>query len=267
MAKEIDLSKLLLPFKEEDVEWRIQSSGKKGNGQVWAMCLAYIQARAIMNRLDEVVGPENWMVNYRFASATEAGTPGVIASIAIKYGDQWIHKEDGAEQTDIESFKGGLSSALKRAGSAWGIGRYLYKLESAFATIVDAKTKEARYGKTKDGGDFHWVAPALPQWALPEGEKVDTTKPPIEGGGIHPENPPWDMGSTINDYRIPFGKFAKRALEEVDLDELKSYILYLERASKEKNKPIQGQVKDFIERACNYIGAIENTPLEPGSKG
>lgn len=267
----MDLSRLLLPFKEDEIEWRIAQSGKKGNGQIWAMCLAYVQARAIMNRLDEVCGPENWQVDYRFVSATEAGTPGVMAQISIRCGAEghhaWVGKEDGAEQTDIESFKGGISSALKRAGSVWGIGRYLYKLDSAYATIVARGTKDEKYAKTKDGTEFYWVPPALPAWALPAGEKVDETKPSINGG-IHPEQPPWDMGSQVNDYRITFGKFAKRSLEEVGPKELAGYIDYLERSSKEKNKPIvEGPVKDFIERASAYITAIENQPLEPGSKG
>lgn len=261
-----DLKKLLLPFKEDEIEWRLQSSGKKGNSQIWAMCLAYVQARAIMNRLDEVVGPENWMVQYRFASATEAGTPGVIAMLSLRINGQWVLKEDGAEQTDIESFKGGLSSALKRAGSVWGIGRYLYKLESAFATIVPKGTANEKFAKTKDGGEFYWVAPALPPWALPEGDKVDQTKPSINGG-IHPEQPPWDMGTQINDYRVPFGKFIKRSLEEINLDEMKSYINYLESEAKKKGKPITGIVQDFIARADAYIGALENQPLEPGSLG
>ena len=35
------------PFPVEDIEWRIQQSGDK-NGKPWAMVLAYVTNRAIM---------------------------------------------------------------------------------------------------------------------------------------------------------------------------------------------------------------------------
>jgi hypothetical protein len=64
----MDLSKLRDPFPAEDVEWRVGRAGKNDSG-VWAMCLAYITNRAIMDRLDSVCGPENWRNEYREAPA------------------------------------------------------------------------------------------------------------------------------------------------------------------------------------------------------
>jgi len=57
----IDLSKLKNVFPPEDIEWRVQSSGEK-NGKPWALVLAYITNRAIMDRFDEVCGPGNWNI-------------------------------------------------------------------------------------------------------------------------------------------------------------------------------------------------------------
>ena len=51
------------PFKNEDIEWRIQSSGEK-NGKPWAKVLAYVQARAIQERLDSVFGVLGWQLRY-----------------------------------------------------------------------------------------------------------------------------------------------------------------------------------------------------------
>jgi hypothetical protein len=53
---------------------------------------------------------------------------GVIASIAIKHPEsgEWVEKQDGSGASDMEPFKGGISGALKRAATAWGIGRELY---------------------------------------------------------------------------------------------------------------------------------------------
>ena len=49
---------LRIPFLEDDIEWRIQQQGLS-NGMPWALVLAYVTNRAIMDRLDEVVGPEH----------------------------------------------------------------------------------------------------------------------------------------------------------------------------------------------------------------
>ena len=38
----------------------------------------------------------------------------------------WISKSDGADDSNIEGAKGGLSDAFKRAAVKFGIGRYLY---------------------------------------------------------------------------------------------------------------------------------------------
>lgn len=170
----MDLKLLVLPFKESGIEWRIGQAGKTGAGGIWATCLAYVSARAIMHRLDEVCGPDGWKVEYSILPQ------GVICRLSIKCGGEWITKEDGAEQTEIESFKGGISSALKRAGSAWGIGRYLYDLESGFATIVQKNAPGARYAKLpeKIGSDvFYWNPPTLPDWALPS-DKEEAPIPP-----------------------------------------------------------------------------------------
>ena len=58
------LTQLRQPFRNEDIEWRIQSSGVKDN-RAWAKVLAYVQARAIQERLDEVFGILGWQVRYK----------------------------------------------------------------------------------------------------------------------------------------------------------------------------------------------------------
>lgn len=66
----------------------------------------------------------------------------------------------------------------------------------------------------------------------------------------------------VRPYVIPFGKFQKRTLEEVGPDALRSYVDYIETKAAKDNKPITGQVKDFIDRAVEYIVAIENGPTD-----
>src|ERR1035437_9881157 len=49
------LLKLREPTKPKEIEWRVQASGNK-NGSVWARIIPYIDARAVMDRLDKAVG-------------------------------------------------------------------------------------------------------------------------------------------------------------------------------------------------------------------
>lgn len=158
----MDLSRLAEPFPAEDIEWRVQQADKKGD-RVWALVLAYVTNRAIMERLDDVCGPENWKNEFR--PGPDGGIVcGLSVRIARDEGAEWVTKWDGAENTNVDPVKGGLSGAMKRAGVQWGIGRYLYQLEEAFAKIHQKGTFRA---KLKDGTTFHWDPPALPAWALP----------------------------------------------------------------------------------------------------
>ncbi|WP_440274908.1 hypothetical protein [Ferdinandcohnia sp. SAFN-114] len=43
------------------------------------------------------------------------------------------------DETNIESTKGGISASSKRTASAWGIGRYLYKVEEYWVTVNKQK--------------------------------------------------------------------------------------------------------------------------------
>ena len=161
------------PFPLSDIEWRIQSTGviKSGDkkGEPWARCLAYVTNRAIMERLDEVLGIDGWQNEFK---PLDKG--GNLCGISIKFGDEWVTKWDGAENTDIEAVKGGISGAMKRAAVQWGIGRYLYNLEAGWATIMpkgQGEFRNGKYMKDKKPVYFEWNPPALPKWALPEGEE------------------------------------------------------------------------------------------------
>lgn len=174
--KEIEEA-LKKPFRPEEIEWRVQSAGQK-DGKVWAMVLAYVDSRAIMNRLDEVLGIDGWKNNIR-----EISNGSFLCELSIKVNGEWITKTDGSDQTDFEAVKGGISGAIKRAGALMGIGRYLYKLDATYAKVHD-KGKNYQGGKKKDGKEvypaFRWDAPELPAWALPDGYKTEKKPEPVK---------------------------------------------------------------------------------------
>lgn len=82
-----------------------------------------------MDRLDEVCEPQNWKDSYR----DDHGT--TMCTLSIKIGDEWVSKEDGSGDTDVEAEKGAVSKALVRAAVKWGIGRYLYDVKSPWVAI------------------------------------------------------------------------------------------------------------------------------------
>lgn len=84
-----------------------------------------------------------------------------------------------------------------------------------------------------------------------------------EQSRVVPEQPQEGDGHQVdNGYRIPFGKFAKRSLEEVDPKQLADYIIYLESSAAKKNVPLQGQVLDFVNRASSHLAAFEQSAAE-----
>lgn len=121
-----DLAKLFEPFPPESISWRI---GSTNQAKTSGMALAFIDARDVMERLDQVCGPAGWQCRYPHANGK------TVCEIGIKVDDEWVWKADGAGDSDIEAEKGALSDAFKRAAVRWGVGRYLYALGSPWVEI------------------------------------------------------------------------------------------------------------------------------------
>lgn len=141
---------LAKPFPENEIMWRIGATNAKKNGgkATKGIPLAYIDARAVEDRLDFVLGPENWQCRYPYKGCCEIG---------IRINGEWIWKANGAGETKMEAEKGQYSDAFKRAAVMHGIGRYLYNLPNEWVDLDN-------YGKPKQ-------SPKLPTWAIPSGWK------------------------------------------------------------------------------------------------
>jgi hypothetical protein len=173
------LQKLQRPFDDMDIEWRAQRSGMSKAGRPYAILLAYVTNRAIQERLDQTFGISGWKNEY--ARAPEGG---VMCGISIKLDDEWITKWDGAENTDIEAVKGGLSNSMKRAAVQWGIGRYLYSLDATIVSPTEEKgsdtdilVKIKKDKNDKYGDPYYCKRPTLPAWALPDDDSKSTPAP------------------------------------------------------------------------------------------
>ena len=88
-----------------------------------------------------------------------------------KNNDEWITKWDGADKTNFEATKGGLSDSMKRAAYQWGIGRYLYQLDEMIVKCSNIKVPAWNFAKVKKDGKYvwmYWQTPEMPKWALPK---------------------------------------------------------------------------------------------------
>ncbi len=166
------------PFDFEDLEWRVQQSGMSGSGKPWAMVLVYVTNRAVMDRLDETFGIGGW--KNEFLPLPNSLGEGALCGISVKINGEWIAKFDGADNTAVESTKGGLSGAMKRAAVQWGIGRYLYDIEEMWAVCSLVKETGWNRAKLKDQTIFYWQPPELPKKFLPQNDITKTQIKTIE---------------------------------------------------------------------------------------
>lgn len=152
---ETKFDKLKKPFK--NIHWRI---GSKNKDNTKARFLAYVDARDIMERLDKVVGVENWQNEFEKMDCTNtiidwkkekrdgSSYPVKIVNkldyekyvimqckLSIFINDKWVCKTDGAGARATETEKSLQSDALKRAAVLWGIGRYLYDVKSFYVEL------------------------------------------------------------------------------------------------------------------------------------
>ncbi len=117
---------LLASFDLGMVKFKPQSV--KGNR---ALALCYIDARLVMDRLDEVVHIDGWKDEY-----TVYPSGAVECRLSVKLAGEWVTKADvggQSEQPDEDDrMKSAYSDALKRAAVKFGIGRFLYRARNAW---------------------------------------------------------------------------------------------------------------------------------------
>jgi hypothetical protein len=162
------LAALAAVFDPKEVKWLPRMV--QGNR---ALAMAYVDARTIQDRLDQVLGAAGWQDDY---DVRDDGN--VVCRLKLRIGSEWITKVDvggPSEQPDGgDRLKAAFSDALKRAAVKFGVGRYLYRLPAQWA---DYDTKAKRFSKT----------PQLPAWALPGGKPA--AQQPAAANGRQAQTP------------------------------------------------------------------------------
>lgn len=124
-------TKLCKPFAAALVELK---PGATTRDQSRALCMPFVDSRAYQTRLDRVVGPEGWSVEYRPLSDRA-----VLCRLTIL----GVTREDVGEcnTNDENAATSAVAQSFKRACSAFGLGRYLYHLPQIWAAY-DAQKKQ-----------------------------------------------------------------------------------------------------------------------------
>jgi hypothetical protein len=146
---------------------------RKVNGQrVRGPDLSYVDARFVMDRLDEVVGPENWSTQQ---DVLPDGS--VVTRLTIRVTDgeitHFVSKSDVGVPSTIEPMKGAFSDSFKRAAVHWGIARDLYEEreeENAAPSATRRGPIRERYAEDDEGD-------------APAPRSTRATSPSRNGGG------------------------------------------------------------------------------------
>lgn len=149
------------PFDPSELKWKPQTV--KGNR---ALAICYVDARVVMDRLDDVFGVGGWQTNYSIKD------DGVVCRLRVRVNGEWVEHEDFggySEQPDEgDKKKAAFSDALKRAAIHLGIGRYLYRMPRSWADYDEQKKCITK-------------PPPLPDFALPRRrEPAPQQQKPVE---------------------------------------------------------------------------------------
>lgn len=188
------------PFPVSLIRWLVvdrTSNGARGK------LLAYADARAYTDRLNDVIGPAGWSESYsvstveglsrvRNGEAVRSGKVFAACTLSIDglgtrsgTGERWADDPNAMMEADAQ--------ALKRACSRFGLGRYLYDLGPCWVPI------------DRDGQPT--LVPELPQWAWPRKDRA-AGAPELKVVPISTSTPALlDMGTTrkIESFRNMLG--------------------------------------------------------------
>ena len=124
MSKQISAA-LAAPFEEKDLKHR---PGRAG------MTFTYADARAVAQRLDDVLGLTGWEFEVAVADAARGVVKGTLHIVVD--GKTVIHEDFGYPNStqDDEPLKSAASDALRRCAAQIGVGRSLYSPERGHTT-------------------------------------------------------------------------------------------------------------------------------------
>lgn len=183
------MSSLFDKFPVDALHVKVQAKSKKtGKG----LAVLYVDARNVMDRLDEVVENENWSDEYHYIGYREVtnnkGEVIKMHDVECRLTVNGVTKADTGEGEDMKT---AYSDAFKRAGVKFGIARYLYSSKTKWYELDD-------YGffKAPDGEIIRELLGEYPQGRPAAGEIVQKQR--SSSAGTEKSKPEPAPNSTIS---------------------------------------------------------------------
>ena len=144
MIFEKELSKLKAPTPKSERKYRVGSTWSR-DGKQFGLMLTYIDARYVMDKLDEVVGVGNWESEFYELKGR------LFCKITITFLREdktiaTISKTDCGVESNVEQQKGEVSDAFKRCAVHFGIARDLYAVTDPRKYVVELQNGKAPFG-------------------------------------------------------------------------------------------------------------------------
>jgi hypothetical protein len=193
------------PFDPGEIKWRVNATSTRQT-QKRGQVVAYADQRAYTDRLNDVFGEWGWTRSYevQVAQNFERRAPGdqkrtavaakvvVVSKVTIHglgshtgVGEEWADDQNAATRAEAQAFK--------RACACFGLGRYLYDLDTVWVDL-DQYNRPVR-------------TPDLPEWARPSYTHRHTKRSPTHDARQQPQSMPREeMLSKIRELRQKIGQ-------------------------------------------------------------
>ncbi len=179
---------LIEPFDPGEIKWRVTATSTRQTNrgpQKRGQLVAYADQRAYTDRLNDVFGEWGWTRSYdvQVAQNFERRAPGdqrtavaakvvVVSKVTIHglgshtgVGEEWADDQNAATRAEAQAFK--------RACACFGLGRYLYDLDTVWVDL-DQYNRPVR-------------TPDLSEWALPSYTKRYVKRSPMRDARQEPQ--------------------------------------------------------------------------------
>jgi hypothetical protein len=239
-------TQLAEPFDPSVIRWRVtHTTQDRSRGAA----IAYADPRAYTDRLNQLFTPSGWTRNYDVTAVSAVSrqkrdkiiqTGKVLVTCTLTIARLGTHTGSGEQWADEQNaMTAAEAQAFKRAGSCFGLGRYLYNLPETWVSL-DGQGKPTRL-------------PVLPDWALPKANSATGKTNPACG-----PRPPVVQRGPIDQKTTAKIEGFRRILGDPIYREILWRVARAGQANAIPNAQLQATVAETMERASRGIRKAHN---------
>jgi hypothetical protein len=234
-------TQLAEPFDPSVIRWRVtHTTQDRSRGAA----IAYADPRAYTDRLNQLFTPSGWTRSYDVTAVSAVSrqkrdkiiqTGKVLVTCTLTIARLGTHTGSGEQWADEQNaMTAAEAQAFKRAGSCFGLGRYLYNLPETWVSL-DGQGKPTRL-------------PVLPDWALPKANSATGKTNPACG-----PRPPVVQRGPIDQKTTAKIEGFRRILGDPIYREILWRVARAGQANAIPNAQVQATIAEAMERASRGI--------------